>query len=221
MTKVRIECSLDELHAAIANSVRVALYARRTTIASVAAPSIHRRDLDGPCECMACTNHGELVRPLTRAELADALSEIGRNTAGGLLAYAIDEDDDHDCTGDEACPVCHGGVPIHELDAHDTPSSSTSFDRLCAEAVAAIEAPRHCDGCDDDLLGVKRYMVTHHDGTFNDDVHYCPDCAALARADWNGETKSIEEYVDPEICADCEQSTAADAPSPHVCGVQS
>jgi len=49
-----------------------------------------------------------------------------------------------------------------------------------------------CDGCDEVRADLARYFVTHHDGRTSDCL-YCADCAALARIDWNGETKSIHE----------------------------
>lgn len=46
-----------------------------------------------------------------------------------------------------------------------------------------------CNGCDQSRE-TTRYNVTYHSGT-SETVRYCDDCAALARMDWNGETRSI------------------------------
>ena len=50
----------------------------------------------------------------------------------------------------------------------------------------------YCDGCDEHGRVLTSYTVTHHDGKISSPTRYCRDCAALARADWNGETKSIQ-----------------------------
>lgn len=44
--------------------------------------------------------------------------------------------------------------------------------------------------CECDTADRAAYVVTGHDGR-EDVCHYCPECAALASIDWNGETKAI------------------------------
>ncbi len=63
-------------------------------------------------------------------------------------------------------------------------------------AVAPTAVAAHCDGCDQDDAPTQRYQITLHDGGMSA-AAYCDDCAALARCDWNGETKSIEPYLAP------------------------
>lgn len=94
MTRVRLEVDLDELAATIAESVKRALFAQGFTVARVVSGAIHPRTADGPCPCNACANHGELLRGLSRGELERAFSELGRNTAGGLMLFADDGSDD-------------------------------------------------------------------------------------------------------------------------------
>lgn len=60
------------------------------------------------------------------------------------------------------------------------------------EEIAAQVAESRCDGCDNTDRETRSYVVTHHDDTTSE-AHYCQDCAALARVDYNGETKSIAE----------------------------
>jgi hypothetical protein len=92
MARVVLEVDLDELAAAISESVRHALFAQGFTIARVVTGAIHPRTVDGPCPCRACAAHGELLRGLTSAELAAAFAELGKNSAGGLMMFALDED---------------------------------------------------------------------------------------------------------------------------------
>ncbi len=58
-----------------------------------------------------------------------------------------------------------------------------------AEIRSSASVDLACDGCET-VTVLKRYLVTHHDDTTSECL-YCDDCAALARCDWNGETKSI------------------------------
>jgi hypothetical protein len=54
--------------------------------------------------------------------------------------------------------------------------------------VAASEVAYTCE-CDAEERAL--YVVTDHDGR-KSTCAYCDGCADLARADWNGETASIE-----------------------------
>lgn len=57
--------------------------------------------------------------------------------------------------------------------------------------VATARAHERCEGCDEDGHALASYVVTNHEGT-KSSARYCADCAALARAGWNGETAAIE-----------------------------
>ncbi len=52
----------------------------------------------------------------------------------------------------------------------------------------------HCVGCDSRRDDVALYDVTNHDGATTV-CAYCDDCAALAKVDWNGETKSCTPHA--------------------------
>ena len=67
-------------------------------------------------------------------------------------------------------------------------------DQPHAHAVTAYTSAYTCE-CD--APERRRYVVVSHDGAVTE-CRYCDDCAALARVDWNGETKSIEPAVDVE-----------------------
>lgn len=62
--------------------------------------------------------------------------------------------------------------------------------------MTTIESPFKCECENDDGSEPTRvlYRVTFHDGE-TALAHYCDECAGLARADWNGETASIEEVT--------------------------
>lgn len=80
----------------------------------------------------------------------------------------------------------------------------------CAETPCdATEAPV-CDGCDD-TRATSRYVVTHHEGNTSH-VSYCDDCAALARADWNGETASIKLETTPPMTPEVAWNKLKDLP---------
>jgi hypothetical protein len=55
----------------------------------------------------------------------------------------------------------------------------------------------HCQGCDQDQEDVRAYSVQFISHPQRESVDYCPDCAALAAANWTGEVASIE----PELAA--------------------
>lgn len=48
----------------------------------------------------------------------------------------------------------------------------------------------HCEGCDQHVDRVRRYVVTRHDGS-QARADYCGECADLAAMDWNHDTAKI------------------------------
>lgn len=87
--------------------------------------------------------------------------------------------------GIPAAAILAGGVSRH--------GASCSC-RICVELRSEQRRARtECEGCDGAVDGgaIAKYRVQHHDGSTSD-VHYCDDCAELARMDWNGETAAIE-----------------------------
>lgn len=65
---------------------------------------------------------------------------------------------------------------------------------LCPETGATESVPvtivSHCEGCDENQENVREYLV-QFDTSLRPEpelVRYCPDCAALAQLNWNGET---------------------------------
>ncbi len=63
---------------------------------------------------------------------------------------------------------------------------------------------KHCEGCDDDQMGVERYLVRFgiegEEGTW-EECQYCPECAALARANWNLETLEVVGPISDSLLA--------------------
>ena len=57
-----------------------------------------------------------------------------------------------------------------------------------------LKFDKHCVGCDQQRNDVALYDVTNHDDR-TCIVAYCDDCAALAKVDWNGETKSCTPHA--------------------------
>lgn len=91
--------------------------------------------------------------------------------------------DSHEVDKAGKCAACGGsGVHPEGDDPHD---DGEGWDGADCDVCRV-----HCDGCDEHRTDVLPYLVTHHDDTASD-AAYCHDCAALARCDWNGETKSI------------------------------
>ncbi len=54
------------------------------------------------------------------------------------------------------------------------------------------QAQSECGGCSDELPGVQTYAAKFTGGGWVL-VHYCPECYALARANWNGETEAVTD----------------------------
>lgn len=77
MSKVRLELTLTELHEVITESIRVALIAHRYTIAASITP------------------HGDSYAVALPSDTIEAtLRELGRNTAGALMLFAVDDGDE-------------------------------------------------------------------------------------------------------------------------------
>jgi len=49
----------------------------------------------------------------------------------------------------------------------------------------------HCQGCDEDQVGVRTFVAKFSGNDRWERVRYCPDCYGMAQANWNGETEAI------------------------------